>query len=125
LGDLIEADQIVELCNKIDLLSTEENKALELILSRKENSLPISAISGKGIEDFLNYIEEILSKTEKNVELIVPNHEGKAIAWIFEFADVKNSDSFDDDNMIIKARINSEYLSKLEYNFPFIKKKVY
>jgi GTP-binding protein HflX len=125
LEKLIESDQIVELCNKTDLLSKDDLSSLKHVLLRKENSMPISALNGDGINEFLDYIDERLSRNEKTVDLIIPNKEGKAIAWVYEFTDVLSSSNFDDDNMIFQVKINSEYIAKLENKFPFIKLKVY
>jgi GTPase len=71
-------DNVVEVYNKIDLLSPEQREALD-----SKKVLKISAVTGDGIDSLLAFIEEEIARrffTQASYTLKAGN--GKALAWL-------------------------------------------
>ena len=87
LSDLGVKDKVdkglIEALNKIDLLSKEEQEQIKNQKVRQNNEWPISAVTGQGLDDFLNRIEEELMKNEVVMELSIPIERGDILASLY------------------------------------------
>ena len=87
LSDLGVKDKVdkglIEALNKIDLLSKEEQEQIKNQKVRQNNEWPISAVTGEGLEDFLNRIEQELMKNEVIMELSIPIERGDILASLY------------------------------------------
>ncbi len=72
---------IFNVYNKIDLLSAEEQEALQNKCTGKEKMISISAQTGKNVNALLKNIEQALSKNKTLVKYDVASSNGKEIAW--------------------------------------------
>lgn len=85
LGIEYEQDErIIEVLNKTDLLDEETRLDIE----RKAKFSPIkticiSAIKGTGLDALLDYIEEVLTRKQKQQLFSIPPVDGEAIAWLY------------------------------------------
>ena len=87
LSDLGVKDQVdkglIEVLNKIDLLSHEEQKRLFKQKSRAINEFPVSALTGQGIDDFLKRVEAELMKDNRLCHLSLPIERGDLLASLY------------------------------------------
>ena len=87
LSDLGVKDKVdnglIEVLNKIDLLSPEEQKQIQNQKGRQENEWPVSALTGEGLDSFLNRIERELMKNEVVMELSIPIERGDILASLY------------------------------------------
>ncbi len=74
---------LTEVLNKIDLLETDEKKGLLKQKKRSVTEWPVSSITGEGIHDFLNHIEQELSKNHQVLNLSIPIERGDILALIY------------------------------------------
>jgi GTP-binding protein HflX len=81
-------DRVFEVINKIDICTGARRN--EVIRQSKFNDqiIPISAATGEGIEELLQTIDDFLSRNWKELYFDIPPHDGKAIAWLYEHAEV-------------------------------------
>jgi GTPase len=79
----LESGIMLEVCNKVDLLPSNELEILENRLKREEEVIAISALSGYGIETFLARIDEKLREKGKVVTLDIPATAGDMLAWCY------------------------------------------
>ena len=88
--DTVPADcHILEVWNKVDLLTPERLSELRREALRDERTpVPVSAITGAGLAQLLQSIDERLGKADEILELDIPGHQGALIAWLYENADV-------------------------------------
>ena len=114
LGDLgidtLSAEgRILEVWNKVDLLSPERLAELQLEALRRERSpVLVSASTGAGIEGLLGAIDEKLGEGDEVLEFDVPGHLGALIAYLYENAEVLWRASDDDGRLAMRVRVASE-----------------
>ena len=90
LGDLDVVDPetgeaevpMVEVWNKWDLLDADQAEELTRRVSEDDGILPLSAISGDGVDGFLETLGKLLTQNAKTYEFALPGSEGRKIAWL-------------------------------------------
>ena len=83
--------RIIEVWNKIDLLSPEERENLQKIAGRRPPERPcflVSAESGEGIDRLLEAIEAQLATTRTTLNLSIDASDGAGISWLHRNAEV-------------------------------------
>lgn len=88
--------------NKKDRLSKEE---LLEITDPLETSVPISALSGDGIDELIEEIEKKIMKDYKITDLVIPFEEGSMLNYILENTKVIEHEYLDD-GLHVKAYLN-------------------
>lgn len=78
------AKGIPEVLNKIDLLDEQDKVALTRVSSYKALLWPVCAKTGEGIAELLSFIDEQLSKQQKNYTIRLPFSDGKTLSWLYE-----------------------------------------
>ncbi len=111
-------DGLIEALNKIDLFDEDDRRMILEQKTRREKECPICAYTGEGFEKLLNCIEKALNRDAKTVLLHIPVTEGKALAQIYQKAQVLNRH---DTQKVIKLEVKIKE-SELFYFTPFIKK---
>jgi GTP-binding protein HflX len=96
--------------NKIDLLTDEE---LGRLRSRHPEGVPISAASGRGIEDLLGRINTELTRLEVEVALEVPYARGDVLSRLHRDTEVVD-ESYTSDGTRVTARMQRELLDDFE-----------
>ncbi len=105
-------DRIIEVWNKIDRLDDGGQRDFP------EHVLPISAITGEGVEKLLSSVSEFLGRNKKSVTLQLNPSEGQAISWLHENADVIE-EKYDEETgqIVMHMRISDKDLG--QYNSKF------
>ncbi|MGE0152973.1 MAG: GTPase HflX [Reyranellaceae bacterium] len=84
LHERIVAGELIEALNKIDLI---DDVARQRLLGSSPSAagarVPISALTGEGVEDLLHAIDTALAGDEQAVELDVPQSDGALLAWLY------------------------------------------
>lgn len=107
---------ILELWNKMDLVS--ERRALELheLAKGHENAVPVSAFTGDGMTNLFEQISNILTGSTKVIEVKVPASDGQKIAFLYEHGRVlAEHETMDDDLGPIRTfsvRLSPKYLGR-------------
>ena len=94
-------DRIFEVINKIDACSEERRAEIERDAKFNDQVLPISAQSGEGVEEMTIIIDEFLSRNWSQITYDIPVSDGKAIAWLYQHAEVLESNDKNDKMQII------------------------
>ena len=74
---------LIEVLNKIDLLPLDEQARILNQKNRLPNEWPVSALTGQGIDDFLNRIEQELLKNQTILDLSLPIERGDILASLY------------------------------------------
>ena len=77
----------MELWNKIDLLDAPP---------AMNGGVPVSAVTGQGVEDLLEAVDAELSRSRKVCEIVLPPGDGAAIAWLYRHGEVQRREDGDD-----------------------------
>ncbi|MET0801986.1 MAG: GTPase HflX [Actinomycetota bacterium] len=93
--------------NKIDRLTGSERARLA---RRHPGSVPVSALSGEGIEGLLEALEATLPKPPVEVELLVPYGREDVTALLYRDAEVVDT-SLDESGTIVHARVGLRELA--------------
>lgn len=83
LGITDETPQI-ELWNKIDNVEPDEAEALQLRASRQDDTFVASAITGQGLDAFLEDVAKKLAEGIREERLLLSYEDGRKRAWLFE-----------------------------------------
>ena len=75
---------VIELWNKFDKIDPEKEKYLKNIAKRKQEIVPISALTGKGVLTLLENIKDQLGPEKFSEKLFIPFEFGKKKAWLHE-----------------------------------------
>lgn len=79
-----EGAPMIEVWNKIDLLSASDQEAMRNTDARSKDVYAISAITGEGLDRLLSEIAERLRPPHLTVVLHLLHSEGKKRAWLFK-----------------------------------------
>jgi len=87
LSDLGVKDKVdkglIEVLNKVDLLSPDEQKRILTQKARHPNEFPISAVTGQGLDAFLDRVEKELRKDNQLCHLSLPIERGDLLASLY------------------------------------------
>lgn len=101
LGIEYETDErVLEVINKIDVCA--EARRNEVIRQSKFDNqiISVSAITGEGVDGLLQSIDEFLSRHWKDVYFDILKHDGKAMAWLYQHAEVLKTEEGEDTTRI-------------------------
>lgn len=92
---------IITIWNKIDRLQMEEReegKEGEPATKSGNDQRPLetSAITGEGIDQLLDKLEQMLAKEEIKLQLSLKPHQGRALNWLYQNAEVKQGTTGED-----------------------------
>jgi GTP-binding protein HflX len=79
---------MIEAWNKIDMLDAESADALHAEAARKEDVVPLSALTGEGVEDLCREVADRLRKGSRVRTLMLDPADGAAIAWLHRHGEV-------------------------------------
>ncbi len=118
--------QMIEVWNKMDLLSGENSQSLidtSKSMNRSENntlSYPVSCLKGRGIEELLLGIEDDLSKFDQIIHVSIGPESFSVRAWLYEHGDVIDEISKDNGHIEMNVRLPQINVGMLRSRHPEI-----
>jgi len=103
----------IEAWNKVDLLSEEERDRLYEEARRREDVVPISAVSGEGLDQLRERMAECLRSGEQVHLIRVPTTDGNRIAWLHSRGEVIEQ-RLDGDEMELSVRLSPDNWSRFQ-----------
>jgi GTP-binding protein HflX len=88
LGATGEGRALIEAWNKIDLLVPEERARTNAEAARRADAVPISALTGEGLDRLLDAVRERLRAGSRLRKVVVPSADGEALAWLHSKGEV-------------------------------------
>ncbi len=79
---------ILEIWNKIDLLPEDEIASVSAQAERRDDVIPVSALSGEGVEQLGRTVADRLSHGRKRHSITVDIADGASIAWLHSHGEV-------------------------------------
>jgi GTP-binding protein HflX len=100
----------IEVWNKIDLVSAPQREKLMAEAAGRQNGIPVvpvSAVSGEGVAQLFDVVEEILARSSRTYAVVLPAGDGKRIHWLYENAEVLGAEPDGDFNMRFDVRVGA------------------
>lgn len=113
LGLAEEGPPRIEAWNKVDLLEGEERERLLNEAARREDVVPISALSGEELENLCERIAVRLRSGETVHEICVPAGDGGRIAWLHARGEVLDQ-RHDADAIHLSVRLSSDNWARFQ-----------
>jgi len=87
LGEMVDGG-LVEALNKIDLLPAERRGEVINQARRRADALPLSSVTGEGIDALLACLDSRLAQSREVVDVAVPLADGAGISWLYSHGEV-------------------------------------
>jgi GTP-binding protein HflX len=107
------APPLIEAWNKVDLLSGEERERLLEEASRREDVVPISAVTGEGLDRLRECMAAKLRSGEQVHHIRLPATEGSKIAWLHSRGDVLDQ-RLDHDQLELSVRLSADNWARFQ-----------
>nr|WP_280924969.1 MULTISPECIES: GTPase HflX [unclassified Ciceribacter] len=108
------AERIIEVWNKIDRLDPESHDAILQKAQSRENVIPVSAMSGEGVDRLMDVISERLSGVLTETTVVVPADKHALISWAYENAIVDIREDHEDGTVSLDLRLTERQALELE-----------
>ncbi|MFT8807332.1 GTPase HflX [Gluconobacter sp.] len=105
------SDRTIEVLNKADLVGGVE------AVPKRENAVAISAITGEGLPDLFEILDQYLTRSMKSVEVRLAVTDGAALAWLYQHGEVVGRTDRED-GMDVQVRLFSADLERFELLHP-------
>jgi GTP-binding protein HflX len=103
----------IEAWNKMDLLAGDEREARLTEAARREDVVPISALTGLGLDELRERIADRLHRGAALHSIKVPVSDGSRIAWLHARGDVLDQETKGDD-VHLEVRLSPENWSRFQ-----------
>jgi GTP-binding protein HflX len=103
----------IEAWNKLDLLSDEGRARLLEEAARREDVVPISALTGEGLDGLRDMMAEKLRNGEQVHEILLPAGDGGRIAWLHSRGEVIEQ-QFGDSEVQLSVRLSPENWARFQ-----------
>jgi GTP-binding protein HflX len=123
LGELgIEATdrRLIEVWNKIDRLDGEGRARLLNLAERQppENRpVPVSALSGEGLDRLIASIEARLGESRLTIELSLDPADGAGLSWLYRHSEVLSKGMRDDGRLGVTVRADADQVARVKAKF--------
>jgi len=103
----------IEAWNKVDLLSEEGRGRLFEEAARRDNVVPISAISGEGLDRLRERMANELRRGEQVHQVRLPASDGGRIAWLHSKGEVLTQ-VLDADELELEVRLSADNWARFQ-----------
>ena len=95
----------IEIWNKVDVLGEDERAALIGEAERRHDALPVSALTGEGIEQLTDRVSEILRAGNDTRSIALSASDGERLAWLHSRGQVVDQEN-DGETTQLKVRLS-------------------
>jgi GTP-binding protein HflX len=103
----------IEAWNKIDLLQDDERQALLAEAARRDDVVPISAVTGWGVDHLREHIGEMLQRGTHVHHLRLDPAEGSRLAWLHSRGEVLEQ-RMDGDSLEVAVRLSPDNWARFQ-----------
>jgi len=103
----------IEAWNKVDLLSGEEHERLYEEARRRDDVVPISAVTGEGLDELRRHMAECLRSGEQVHQIRLPASAGGKIAWLHARGEVLEQ-RLDEDEVELSVRLSPDNWARFQ-----------
>jgi GTPase len=119
----IEADdrRVVEVWNKIDRMDADGRARIFNIAGRQHlgrQPLPVSALTGEGIEQLLAAIERRLGEKRQTLQLSIDPSDGAGLSWLYRHSEVLSREMSEDGRLALSVRADQKNAELVKHKYP-------
>ncbi len=121
LGIEVDDPRVVEVWNKIDRLNPDGRVRIFNLAARQEyrrQPLPVSALSGEGIENLLAAIETRLGEKRPTLQLSIDPSDGAGLSWLYRHSEVLSREMREDGRMALSVRADPKNAEIVKHRYP-------
>lgn len=105
---------ILEVWNKWDALDEERRAELEPLAQTEDEVVPISALTGEGMDVLLARIGAMLTGGARLLELVIPAGDGRRLAWLHAHGEVIEDRADGESNRLLRVKLGAKELGQFE-----------
>jgi len=116
-----DANRVIEVWNKADLLSADERQRLATTTERQATErrpVLISALNGEGVPDLLAAIENHLSLGRPSYAVSVAPEDGQGLAWLHENTEIMDREVTEAGTTVLTIRLTPGKEPRFLNRFP-------
>ena len=113
--------RLIEVWNKIDRLDAEARARLFNLAERQPEArrpIPVSALSGEGIDRLIAAIETRLNEKRQTLELAIDPADGAGLSWLYRHSEVLSKGMREDGLLAVTIRADAEKAARVRAKFP-------
>ncbi|MEO5612767.1 MAG: GTPase HflX [Sphingomicrobium sp.] len=104
----------IEAWNKVDLFDGDDCTALLNEATRRDDVVPISALTGLGLDHLQKRIGERLTQDDQIVAISLPSSDGSRIAWLHARGEVLDQQVGDNDEIHLSVRLSRDNMARFQ-----------
>ena len=108
---------IIEVWNKSDLLSAEDAVNRKAQAARRKDVVLVSSVTGEGIDDLLDAVEQRLAKSSLMFDIIIEPSDGKNMAWLHQRGEVLDRHVYEDGRTKLTVRLDADTAGQADAKF--------
>ncbi|MEE9318454.1 MAG: GTPase HflX [Rhodospirillales bacterium] len=117
LGDSVQ-ESLIEVMNKIDLLSHQEKEVLANRAARSNIPVvPLSAVTGEGCQRLTAVIDDRITSGFNVFDVSLPLDDGASLAWLYDHGEVVDRRD-EEGGIILKVRIDDANWARFQQRKP-------
>jgi GTP-binding protein HflX len=111
--------RLIEVWNKIDRLDAPARAQLDNLSARQgeRRPVPVSALSGEGIDRLTAAIEARLGERRQTLELALDPADGAGLSWLYRHSEVLDKHLRDDGQLAVTVRADADKAARLRAKF--------
>ena len=120
LGIAASDPRLIEVWNKIDRLDGEARARLANLAERQgaeRRPVPVSALSGEGVDRLTAAIEARLAERRQTLELALDPADGAGLSWLYRHSEVLDKHLRDDGQLAVTVRADADKAARVRAKF--------
>jgi GTP-binding protein HflX len=120
LGIAATDPRLIEVWNKIDRLDVEARARLTNLAERQppeRRPIPVSALSGEGIDRLVAAIEARLAESRQTLEIAINPSDGAGLSWLYRHSEVLEKHMRDDGQLAVTVRADADKAARVRAKF--------
>jgi len=101
-------EHIIEVWNKVDLLPEDAQAMRRAQVLRQDNCAVVSALTGEGLDDLRELIEEKLGRGLAIYEAVLDPADGQGQAWFYDKGEVLGREEHEDGTVVLTVRLGPD-----------------
>jgi len=113
--------RVVEVWNKIDRMNSDDRVRIFNLAERHEyrrQPLPVSALTGEGIEHLLAAIEQRLGEKRQTLQLSIDPSDGAGLSWLYRHSEVLSREMNEEGRLALSVRADPKNAALVKHKYP-------